>query len=102
MQPCAACPASSIHSQPSNIFSCFCRGDELGAHCKEPTDKQNAGAPKLGVRESVAIEPGREGQRDRWAKELQALSERDSDLPDCYIVQNVGERNTGYCRDDQN
>src|SRR6266480_5811576 len=56
-----------------NIFSCFCCGDGLGAHCKEGTDKQNASAPKLGVCESFAIEPCRQRHRDRWAEELEAL-----------------------------
>ena len=56
-----------------NIFSCFCCGDRLGSHCKEGADKQNAGAPKLGVRESFAKKPGRQCHGDRRAKELEAL-----------------------------
>src|SRR5215813_14134165 len=102
MQSLADCPASSMSSQPLNIFSCFRRGDGLGAHCKEGADKQNAGAPKLGVRESFAIEPGRQCHCNGWAKQLETLRERDSDFLDRYVIQNVGECNTGYCRDDQN
>src|SRR6476469_8448936 len=56
-----------------NIFSCFCCGDGLGAHCKEGADKQNPGAPKLRVRESFAVQPGRERHRDCGAKELETL-----------------------------
>src|SRR4029450_2457169 len=102
MQPRADCPASSIGSQRSNIFRCFCCGDGLGAHCEEGTDKQNAGAPKLGGRESFSLEPGGQRHRDRWTEELETLRERDSDFTDRHVIQNVGERNTGYGRDDQN
>src|SRR5262249_39567530 len=79
-----------------NIFSCFSDGNGFGAHCKEGAKKQNAGAPKLGVRESFAIEPGREAHRDSWANQLEALRERDSDFPDGYVIQNVGERDTDH------
>ena len=68
-----ACAQGTDAQKELNIFSCFCCGDGLGAHCKEGTDKQNAGAPKLGVRESFAIEPGRQRHRDGRAKELEAL-----------------------------
>src|SRR5438046_8762237 len=102
MQPRADGPASSIGSQPSNIFSCFCCGDGLGAHCEEGTDKQNAGAPKLGVCESLAIEPGRQRHRDRRTEEMETLRSRDSDFTARHVLQNVGERDTGYARDDQN
>ena len=68
-----ACAQGTDAQKELNIFSCFCCGDGLGSHCKEGTDKQNAGAPKLRVRESFAIEPGRQRHRDRRAKELEAL-----------------------------
>src|SRR5262249_27645637 len=85
-----------------NIFSCFRCGDGLGSHCKKGTDEQNASAPKLRVGKSFAKKPGRQPHRDRWAKELKTLREADSDFTDRQIIQNVGERNTGYRREDQN
>src|SRR5262249_25315706 len=64
--------------------------------------KQNAGTPKLGVRESFAVKPSRHRHSDGWTKELEALRERHSDFTNRHVIQNMGESDTGYCRDDQN
>src|SRR4029078_11540244 len=62
---------------------------------------QNAGAPKLGVSEPFAIEPGGQRHGNSRAKELEALGERDSDFTDRHVVQNVSERNADDRGDDQ-
>src|SRR5438874_9805726 len=67
-----ACAQGPGAQEELDIFSCFCCGDGFGAHCKESTDKQNAGAPKLGVCEPFAINPSGKAHCDGRAKELEA------------------------------
>src|SRR4029077_3526583 len=65
-------------------------------------EEQNSRAPKLSVSEPFVENPGGERHGSGGTKKLEGLSERDSDLVDRHIIQNVGERDTGHSGNDQN
>src|SRR5260370_4208600 len=84
----------------SDIFRRFARGNWFHPHSEERAHEQNSRAPKLSVGEPFVENPGGECHRGGWTKKLKSLSERDPNLVDCYIIQNVGERDTGNSGND--
>src|SRR6266496_1461160 len=76
----------------SNIFRRFTRCDRFYAHGQECAQKQNSGAPKLSGNELFVENPGGESHRNGGTKKLKGLCQRDSDLVDRYIIQNMCER----------
>jgi hypothetical protein len=84
----------------SNILRRFTSGDWFHPHGEERAHEQNSRAPKLSVSEAFVENPGGERHRSGRTKKLKSLSERDSNLVDCYIIQNVGERDTGNSGND--
>ena len=84
----------------SNILRCFTRGDRFHSHGEERPQEQNSGTPKLGVSEPFVENPRGERHGSGGTKELEGLSDRDSDLEYRHIIQNVGERDTGNSGND--
>src|SRR2546430_1448727 len=86
----------------SDIFRGFCRGDGFGAHGEESAEKENGCAPKLSVTQAFAINPGGECECGGGTEKLERLGERNADLADRHVIQDVCERNAAHGRDDKN
>ena len=98
-------PVSRIqhrNSSLSNILRCFARGHGFHPHRQESAQEQNTGAPNLSVSESFVENPGGKRHRDRRAKKLEGLGQRDSDFMDRDVIQNMGKRDTGHSGNDKN
>src|ERR1041385_2904758 len=76
-----------------NIFCRLCGGNGFGTQGQKRTEKQNEGAPKLGVGEALVEYPRGKRERAGGAKQLQRLGKRDADLANRDVIQNVGEGN---------
>lgn len=90
---------SRVHS---NILRRFSGGDRFHSHGEERTQEQNSRAPKLSVSEPFVENPGGERHGHGGTNKLQRLSQRDSDLLDRDVIQNVGKRDADDSRKDEN
>jgi hypothetical protein len=84
----------------SNILRRVTSGDWFHPHGEERAQEQNSRAPKLSVGQPFVENPGGERHCAGGTKKLEGLSERDSDLVDCYVIQDMGKRDTGNSGND--
>ena len=54
------------------------------------------------VTEAFTVDPCGEPHRTRRTEKLEGLRQRDSDISDGYVVQDVCQGNAAYCGNDQN
>lgn len=78
------------HARRLDIFDSLGDRGRFGLHGQKSSDQEDGGASELRNRETFVKNQRRQTERADRAKQLQALSKRDSDLADRYIVQNVG------------
>ena len=96
----SACPRTADNAL--NVFGDFCRCDRFGAHGEECAEKENGCAPKLSLAETFAINPSGECERGGGTEKLERLGERDADLSDCYVIEDVCEGNAAHRGNDKN
>src|SRR6266404_5945772 len=88
--------------KPLDVFCGFNHDCRFDSHGEEGAKEENGSAPNLRVSETFAKNPGGECQRAGGTKELERLSERNTDLVDGHVVQDMCERNAANGRDDKN
>src|SRR5438067_1639548 len=79
--------------RPLDILYGFNHDCRFDSHGEEGTDEKNGSAPNLRVSKTFAKNPGGECQCASGAKELERLRERNTDLVDGHVVQDMCERN---------
>jgi hypothetical protein len=88
--------------RPLDILYGFNHDCRFDSHGEERAEEENGSAPNLRVSETFAKNPGGECQCAGGTKKLERLRERNTDLVDGHVVQDMCERNAANGRDNKN